>query len=214
MKTALLTLLIVLLLPVAVYSQTMACAANHNAPPTGAYIWPSDSEVKVYFYRNMFTPAQKETLLEAMKLWTQAAKQAAAGVSFTYGGEIEGLIDCRSCLTVTRQEIFKNDHKHYAFFHPLQRRSDGLLISAWIDFDFATVNAEALQGFMTHELGHGMGLGDCTSCKKKQTIMNGFPGINRDNGLIEPSACDLEVVRQVYQLQRQVARNSNEAGRD
>jgi hypothetical protein len=37
--------------------------------------------------------------------------------------------------------------------------------------------------------------------------MNGFPGINNDNGLVAPSACDLEVVRQVYQLQRRVDKN-------
>ncbi len=37
--------------------------------------------------------------------------------------------------------------------------------------------------------------------------MNGFPGINRDNGLVAPSNCDLEVVKEVYQLQRRVANN-------
>ena len=57
---------------------------------------------------------------------------------------------------------------------------------------------------MAHELGHGMGLWDCKTCSKKQTIMNGFPGINQDNGLISPSDCDLEVVRGVYQLHRQL----------
>ena len=68
---------------------------------------------------------------------------------------------------------------------------------------------------MAHELGHGMGLWDCKSCKKKQTIMNGFPGINKDNGLVEASACDLEVVRQVYQLDRRVvASTRNERARD
>jgi hypothetical protein len=60
---------------------------------------------------------------------------------------------------------------------------------------------------MTHELGHGLGLYDCTTCKKKKTIMNGFPGVNRDNGLVEPSPCDLEVVRNVYELQRRVESN-------
>ena len=83
----------------------------------------------------------------------------------------------------------------------------GLLLSAWIDFDSATTKPQALQGFMAHELGHGMGLWDCTSCKKNKTIMNGFPGINNDNGLVAPSACDLEVVQQVYQLQRRVDKN-------
>jgi hypothetical protein len=64
-----------------------------------------------------------------------------------------------------------------------------------------------LQGFMAHELGHGMGLQDCESCRKKKTIMNSFPGINKDNGLIAPSTCDLQVVRQVYELQRRVDKN-------
>jgi hypothetical protein len=37
--------------------------------------------------------------------------------------------------------------------------------------------------------------------------MNSFPGINDDNGLLAPSVCDLEVVRNVYRLQRNVDRN-------
>ena len=94
---------------------------------------------------------------------------------------------------------------HYAFFYPLSWDRDGLLISAWIDFDVATTSLKALRSFMAHELGHGMGLWDRKTCKKNQTIMNGFPGINRDNGLVSPSDCDLEVVRQVYQQQRQLA---------
>jgi hypothetical protein len=110
-------------------------------------------------------------------------------------------------LTVTRREVHKHDRKHYAFFNPLTQSSDGLLVSAWIDFDFATTSPQALQGFMAHELGHGMGLWDCKSCKKKKTIMNSFPGINDDNGLLAPSVCDLEVVRNVYRLQRNVDRN-------
>jgi hypothetical protein len=89
----------------------------------------------------------------------------------------------------------------------LKQASDGLLLSAWIDFDIATTNPKALQGFMAHELGHGMGLWDCTSCKKNKTIMNGFPGINNNNGRVAPSECDLEVVRQIYQLQRRVDNN-------
>ena len=48
---------------------------------------------------------------------------------------------------------------------------------------------------------------NCPTCKKKQSIMNGFPGINRDNGLVAPSPCDLEVVRNVYELHRRVENN-------
>jgi hypothetical protein len=208
MKTILLAILI--FLPIAsLQAQHLpqACITNRSAPPLGAYYWPPDTQVSVYLTRGMFTVEQRKTLLAAMSAWSATAVQTGSGVRFSYTGETDDLVACRDCLTVTRRHVNKKDRKHYAFFNPLKQSSDGLLIAAWIDFDFATTSPQALQGFMAHELGHGMGLWDCTTCKKKQTIMNSFPGINSDNGLIEASGCDLEVVRQVYHLQRQVAKN-------
>jgi hypothetical protein len=208
MKTLLLTFLVVLTVSLAEAQEKIEpCVTNRNAPPVSAYYWPPDSEVKVYFTRDMFTDAQRDTLLAAMKTWTDAAEATGAGIRFTYKGETNGLLSCKGCLTVTRREVYKLDKKHYAFFNPLKQDSEGMLISAWIDFDYATTNPQALQGFMSHELGHGMGLWDCPSCKKKKTIMSGFNHINKDNGLTTPSNCDLEVVRQVYQLQRRVSGN-------
>lgn len=183
------------------------CVTNRNAPPANSYYWPPDTSVKVYFMRGMFTPEQRETLLAAMSTWSDAAKDAGAGVTFSYAGDTNNLSQCDACLTVTRRDVHKSDNKHYAFFNPLKQDRDGLLVSAWIDFDFATTNSQALLGFMTHELGHSLGLYDCTTCKKKQTIMNGFPSINRDNGRVTPSPCDLEVVRNVYDLHRRVENN-------
>ena len=184
------------------------CVTNHNEPPVSSYYWPPDTTVKVHFIRAMFSPEQTDALLTAMKAWSDVSAQVGAGISFVYAGEVDGVMNCHGCLTVTRREVYKNDRKHYAFFNPLAQRADGLLISARIDFDFATTKPQALQGFMAHELGHGMGLWDCTTCKKKQTIMNGFPGINKDNGFLEPSICDQDVVRSVYQLQRRVSSNT------
>ncbi len=207
MKILFLTILLLVVASAVDAQQVQPCIKNHNAPPVSAYYWPPDTNVRVYFTKGMFTPEQRETLLSAMKIWTDASAEMGAGIKFTYVGDSDGLVSCHGCLTVTRREVHKYDRKHYAFFNPLKQNRDGLLISAWIDFDYATTDPQALQGFMVHELGHGMGLWDCTTCKKKKTIMNGFPGINRDNGLIEPSNCDLEIVRQVYQLQRRVANN-------
>lgn len=183
------------------------CVTNRNAPPVSAYYWPPDTDVKVYFKREMFTSEQRAVLFLAMETWSKAAIETGAGISFTYYGEVEQLANCSGCLTVTRREVHKYDRKHYAFFNPLKQSSDGLLESAWIDLDIATTRPQALQGFMVHELGHGMGLWDCKTCQKKRTIMNGFPGINDDNGLLAPSVCDLEVVRAVYQLQRRIDGN-------
>ena len=200
-------LFVVVVEAVAQSSKAETCVTNRNAPPANSYYWPPDTTVQVYLMRGMFTPEQRVKLFEAMETWTNSNAETDAGVSYAYAGETDRLATCDSCLTVTRREVHKYDRKHYAFFNPLKQHSDGLLSSAWIDFDFATNKPQALQGFMVHELGHGMGLWDCKTCKKKKTIMNGFPGINEDNGLIAPSNCDLEVVRRVYQLQRRVDRN-------
>jgi hypothetical protein len=206
MKRLPIILFILLLLSFSAYAQdrTEVCTTNRNAPPTGQYNWPPDSEVKIYLVRNMFTPEQRQALFAAMETWTRAA-QANAGVKFVFAGESDGIVNCQGCLSITRREVFKYDHAHYAYFYPLNFNRDNFLSSASIVFDFATRDARALMGIATHELGHGLGLWDCTNCKKKQTIMNSFPGINRDNGLLAPSACDLEVVKRVYSTQREEA---------
>ena len=185
------------------------CVTNRNAPPVSSYHWPADAVVKVYLVRNMFTAEQRVALMEALKTWTLAGNDVDAGITFSYAGETEGLVNCRSCLTITRREVYKNDGSHYSFFNPLSSEEGRVLLSAWIDLDFATTNPRALQGFVAHELGHGMGLWDCETCKKKRTIMNGFPGINKDNGLIGPSKCDLETIKGVYVQERQIAATKN-----
>jgi hypothetical protein len=200
-------LLLVALTKVNAQEASPDCVTNRNAPPANSYYWPPDTNVKVYFMHGMFTPDQQEVLFTAMKTWSEAGENTGAGVTFSYSGETDALSQCNACLTVTRREVHKQDRKHYAFFNPLKQDRDGLLISAWIDFDFATTKPQALLGYMAHELGHGMGLWDCASCRKNKTIMNAFPGINSHNGLVEPSPCDLEVVRNVYQLHRQVESN-------
>lgn len=188
--------------------QSEVCVTNHNAPPVNAYYWPPDTNVRVYLKQGMFTGEQRAILLAAMKSWSDSAAHTETGITFSYAGEIDAFATCNGCLTITRREVYRNDRKHYALFNPLQRHSDGLLVSAWIDLDLAITAPKALQGYMAHELGHGLGLWDCKSCKKKKTIMSGFPGVNKDNGLIAPSTCDLEVVRQIYQLQRRVDKNA------
>jgi len=190
-----------------------SCDENRNAPPVGPYHWPADAQVQVYFVRGMFTSEERSSVVEAMKAWSTASEELTSGVTFSDAGESAGRMSCRSCLTVERREVYNQDKHHYAFFHPMSEEDGRLLVSAWIDLDFGITNPKALQGFMVHELGHGMGLWDCTTCKKKLTIMNGFPGVNKDNGLITPSRCDLATVRDVYQRERQLASTRSTANR-
>jgi hypothetical protein len=187
------------------------CVKNYSAPPANSYYWPPDTEVKIYFHRGMFTAEQREVLLVAIKDWAEIARHGATGVTFVAAGELNSVANCTNCLGIARQDVHRNDPKIYARFYPLKLRQDGLLISARIDLDFATTSPAALQSFVAHELGHGMGLSDCAKCKKKKTIMKSFPGINRDNGLIAASNCDVEVVKEVYELQRRIDKNSTTA---
>lgn len=186
-----------------------SCTTNRNAPPASAYHWPIDAEVRVYLVRNMFSPEQKAALLNVMQTWTATEAETGSGVKFVYAGENDGPVNCRNCLTVRRREVYKEDRHHYAFFNPMVLDRNGLLVSAWIDLDVGTTSPRALSGFMAHEMGHGMGLWDCTTCKKKKTIMNAFPGVNKDNGLLGPSTCDLETLRNVYQSERQAVSRVN-----
>lgn len=208
MKLSLRLLLITLLLPLATAQaqrKPETCTTNRNAPPASSYHWPIDAEVKVYFVHEMFTSEQRDALLEVMRAWTATGNETGARVRFVYAGENDGPVNCHNCLTVRRRDVHKQDKHHYAFFNPMVLDKNGILVSAWIDLDFATTAPRAVRGFMAHEMGHGLGLWDCTTCKKKQTIMNGFPGINQDNGLLGPSTCDLEALRNIYQGERQQA---------
>ncbi|HLO00784.1 MAG TPA: hypothetical protein VK208_20160 [Pyrinomonadaceae bacterium] len=184
------------------------CTLNRTAPPVGAYHWPADAAVKVYFIRNMFSAEQRVRLLEAMHTWNQAGNNAS-GVTFTYAGDSDSRMNCRSCLTVSRRDVFARDKHHYAFFHPMIQEEGRLLVAAWIDLDVGIIEPEALQGFMAHELAHGLGLWDCPSCKKKQSLMNSFPGLNKNNGLVAPSSCDLATMKDIYQEERQIASLNN-----
>lgn len=186
-------------------AETEVCTVNRNAPPVGAYHWPTDTEVRVFFLRNFFTPEQRAAVLDAMATWTMLTNEIGSGVTFVDGGETDSRQTCAGCLTIRRSNVFKEDKHHYAFFYPMNR-VDRLLVSAWIDLDFGITKPQALKGFMVHELGHGLGLWDCTSCKNKRTIMNAFPGLNKDNGLTSPSRCDIATARDVYQQERLVAR--------
>jgi len=206
MKLSFKLLLISLVLPLTIVQaqrRQETCTTNRNSPPVSSYHWPIDAEVKVYFVRDTFTSEQRDALLQVLKTWTSTGSETGSGVKFVYAGENDGPVSCRNCLTVRRREVHKQDKHHYAFFNPMVMDKHGVLMAAWIDLDVGTTKPRALSGFMAHEMGHGLGLWDCTTCRKKQTIMNGFPGLNQDNGLLGPSACDLATLKNIYQDERQ-----------
>ena len=191
-------------------NRPITCKTKKSAPPVSLYVWPPDTTVQVYFMRGMFTSEQRQTLVAAMKDWNYRAEKIGAGVSFKDAGETERRVSCKQCLTIARKSPNVKDNHFYATFSPVDYERNGWLNSAWIEFSPRTTDPKALQGYMAHELGHGLGLDNCPTCGDKKSIMNSFPAVNRHNGLISPSYCDLEVVRKIYDGHRKLAAASTQ----
>ncbi|HKO42877.1 MAG TPA: hypothetical protein VJU84_06295 [Pyrinomonadaceae bacterium] len=188
------------------------CKTKKSAPPVSLYVWPPDTTVHVYFMRGLFTNEQRQTLVAAMKDWNHNARQIGAGVLFKDAGETDRRVRCKQCLTIARKDSQVKDNNHfYAAFYPMNYQPNGWLNYGWIEFSPATTDPKALQGYMAHELGHSLGLDNCPSCGDRKSIMNSFPGVNRHNGLLSPTHCDLEVVRRIYDGHRRLAAASTQA---
>lgn len=207
MKFSVIILLICLFVSSDVYAQVNLnrCETNRTAPAAGPYFWEPDSEVKVFFQRGMFTPEQQEALKAAMNFWSHAGARIGSGVTFKFAGETDGTTKCESCLIVSRQNMRNRQPEYLAYFFPFNRTPEGQLVKAWIILDDRTTRPDVLQTFMAHELGHSVGLGDCPKCKEKSTLMGRFPSVNEMGLVLAPSACDVEVVRDVYQQKRLIA---------
>lgn len=186
------------------------CTTNKNSPPASAWHWPEGTRVKVFFMQGMFTPPQQQAIREVMDQWNGLSEQVGAGIRYDYAGEVGQHENGEGYLTLTRIEIMKGtNNRYYAYFFPT-RNPDGSIRSAQITFDFKTTDVTALKSFVAHELGHGMGLWDCKSCKGGSTIMNGFPGVNKGNGLVAPSVCDIQVVKTLFDQGKSLARIAHE----
>lgn len=92
--------------------------------------------------------------------------------------------------------------------------SGGVRINAVININPSTTNCTAFINTLAHEIGHTMGLDECTGCTTVGTsVMNGVPCTQRDSqmrciaadyndttyGRTGPSSCDNQIVQQVGQ---------------
>jgi hypothetical protein len=181
------------------------CTTNKNAPPPSAWHWPAGTRVKVYFKRDMFTKDEQQVIRQVMDQWAGVAERIGVRIKYEYAGESDRLMNDHGSLLVMRGEVRKESRGKLNAHFSASRDKDGLVRSAWLTLDFKTRETGALKSYVAHELAHGMGLWDCKSCKAQSTIMKGFSDINKGNGLVAPSACDLEVVKALYEQKKATA---------
>ena len=145
---------------------TIAVAADRNSVATHA-AKPFESRatgysavypiIKVYFVSDMFSAEQRRALWDAMQNWTSSRRTAGAKITFVDLGETNGLIDCHSCLTVIREEIFTSNRKWRSSFNRLRQDHTGRTVSAWIGLDRTASSTAALRELMLKALERGLG---------------------------------------------------------
>ena len=156
MKASLIFILLLSLTAVARTEQTTNPSFNSSLSSAGSH-WPEGALVNVYFVREMFSAAERQTLREAMESWT---KGGGPGVSFVFAGETGGLIDCERCLTITRQGVTPDGPRQRVIVNVIRHDQTGRLLSAWIAFERSAPKAPALRTLMLQALAGGFGISD------------------------------------------------------
>ncbi|MBC8032179.1 MAG: hypothetical protein H7Z16_19000 [Pyrinomonadaceae bacterium] len=167
MKSSLLAILLLLLIPFpAMPAKKLDTGTRKPTVACPMAYWRSDSIVNVHFVRDTFTPEQRQALLDAMVYSEETARKMGLAVTFNYAGETDGLIDCQSCLTVTRQDTYQNHRRGPVTLNALRRNNSGQLISAWIGIDRTRNTSVGLSGLVLEALRGVRGTKALSICKK------------------------------------------------
>ncbi|MEK6280384.1 MAG: hypothetical protein AABN95_08540 [Acidobacteriota bacterium] len=113
--------------------------------------------MKVYFVSGMFSAEQRKALWDTMEKWKSSSRASGTRLRFVDLGDTNGLIDCQSCLTVVREEIYTSNPKRRSSFNRLRQDKTGRLISAWIGLDRTAHTTAGLRDLMLKALERGLG---------------------------------------------------------
>lgn len=150
-----------------------------GAPSYSPPMWLIGSNVSVSIDSTGFTSEQVGAIQRALDAWNMVAP-----VQFKLVGA-EGQIRIRRAT----QELL------VAQAYTEKLSVGDVLISAQVFINPFVRSADAMQSTLAHELGHTLGLSDCTSCKSIMTAKS--KGAGRSNGYSGPTAVDVEVLEAV-----------------
>jgi hypothetical protein len=181
------------------------CLQKYSTSLMSPYRLHPSIKLKVYFSRDQFKENELKALRKAFDNWQRALSQTNVNIKF-----IEDTnpipADCDDCLIIKRDNSLKKGA--YGIF-TAKKYKDGYITAASIGIKSDVHKTSALRRILQHEIGHGLGLLDCRSCKSGTSVMQGvwtvsFFGlpinlwINRMSDL--PSACDIELISYGYNL--------------
>jgi hypothetical protein len=150
-----------------------------------------------------YSTAQRAAIAAAFSNWNAAKTLNCSLITFktpTYSSTPiagPGVTD----TATLRYQVYKQNPPA----HPTDRGGTlgvvyaGRNLAIWTYLNVSVTSSEALKQVMAHEIGHGMGLGECNNCGSSKSVMNTpvSGGYNDTNGLSGPNSCDNLKVKEV-----------------
>lgn len=134
--------------------------------------WLPNTSITVSFARDEFTDSEKSAVRAAIDLWQRALARSSLGIVFVNGIDVE-----RDALPAAGQLIVRRDHQMGEGKYGrivAAARSDRYLDRASIFVNGAIQKKKILRKLMLHEVGHALGLRDCSDCGSGKSVMNHF----------------------------------------
>jgi hypothetical protein len=194
--TALITILFLTLNASAAKETTRGCSVGDNAAPLSQWRWEPRSRVTVYASRGQFRPKEATVLGLDVKKWDLALRQSLSGIRVRFGGETDEAVPRAGEVFVIRDRL-KSGGKQVGEFRSVLHDAWGYVTAAVVVLDSSIDDVRNVSALFSHELGHGFGLWDCTTCGKRSTVMNQFKFPGR-NVAESPSLCDVLQVGAAY----------------
>jgi hypothetical protein len=165
--------------------------------------WLPKTNVRISFVRGEFTDSEKSALRKAIDLWQRAVSRMGLEITFAVGVEVEPSVIPSLGEIVVRRDYQMEDGKYGRIV--ASARADNYLDRASILVNGAIHERKILRKLMMHELGHALGLRDCSDCGTGKSVMNHFSlksilglGVQDRNVASKPTLSDIAQVEKGY----------------
>jgi hypothetical protein len=178
------------LLYLTVSSQTSCVTPPSNATTASngnQYALPANTQVTVHFDSSQFDAADIGAMEQAFTNWQTA--DPTSGVTYTFDTS-SSPPTTGTYITVSKSDTLGTS----AMLTTSTSTSNGTyntINNANIDVNSSLINDPSMEQKMGHEIGHLMGLADCSSCALGSSVMAFGDGLNSSNGTDAPTTCDV-----------------------
>ena len=186
---------LILVIAVLLYTNSES-QTSCSAPPTDAstssdgnqYALPPGN-VDVYFDSSQFSSADITAMEQAFQGWQN--NDAQSGVKFNFTVLAGPPVPTGTFITVSKSDSLGTGVAMEFSTTNTNRGTYDTINNGSIQVNSSLINDSSLEQKMAHEVGHYMGLDDCSACSLGSSVMAFGDGLNSTNGAGIPSTCDV-----------------------